>query len=118
VSDLRHFDNESDTDVVVGHDFMLCRLYQPLGQQLGYLGSTSFDDDWRGMQVWQNIGYPIDVGGGSRPAVQFNQSREDDSEDDDGQIIETEASLNNGNSGGSRSLGLPSLQRRFRRRHV
>lgn len=99
VSDLRHFDNESDTDFVVGHDFMLCRLYEPLGQQLGYLGS-SFDDDWRGMQVWQNIGYPVDVRSGSRPAVQFNQSMEDDYEDDDGQIMETEASLNNGNSGG------------------
>jgi hypothetical protein len=100
VSDLRHYDNESDTDFVVGHDYMLCRLYEPLGQQLGYLGSTSFDDDWRGMQVWHNIGYPIDVGGGSRPAVQINQSVEDDYEDDDGQILETEASLNNGNSGG------------------
>jgi V8-like Glu-specific endopeptidase len=100
VSDLRHFDAESDTDYIVGHDFMLCRLYEPLGQRLGYLGSTSFDDDWRGLNVWDNIGYPVDVGGGTRPAVQLNQSMEDDSEDDDGQIIETEASLNNGNSGG------------------
>jgi hypothetical protein len=100
VSDLRHYDAESDTDYIVGHDFMLCRLYQPLGQRLGYLGATSFDDSWRGLQVWDNIGYPIDVGGGTRPAVQFNQSMEDDYEDDDGQILETEASLNNGNSGG------------------
>jgi len=100
VSDLRHYDDESDLDYIVGHDFMLCRLYQPLGQRLGYLGSTSFHDSWRGLQVWDNIGYPIDVGGGTRPAVQFNQSMEDDYEDDDGQILETEASLNNGNSGG------------------
>lgn len=100
VSDLRHYDAESDTDYVVGHDFMLCRLYEPLGRRLGYLGSTSFNDDWRGQQVWHNIGYPFDVGGGTRPAVQVNQSMEDDYEDDDGQILETEASLNNGNSGG------------------
>jgi V8-like Glu-specific endopeptidase len=100
VSDLRHYDNESDNEFIVGHDFMLCRLFEPLGQQLGYLGSTSFDDDWRGMQVWHNVGYPIDVGGGTRPAVQVNQSMEDDYEDDDGQYIETEASLNHGNSGG------------------
>jgi V8-like Glu-specific endopeptidase len=100
VSDLRHFDAESDTDYIVGHDFMLCRLYEPLGRRLGYLGSTSFDDDWRGMQVWHNVGYPGDVGGGTRPAVQVNQSMEDDYEDDDGQMLETEASLNNGNSGG------------------
>jgi V8-like Glu-specific endopeptidase len=100
VSDLQHYDAESDLEYIVGHDFMLCRLYEPLGQQLGYLGSTPFNDDWRSWQVWHNVGYPIDVGGGSRPAVQMNQSMEDDYEDDDGQYIETEASLNNGNSGG------------------
>ncbi len=100
VSDLRHYDDESDTEYVVGHDFMLCRLYEPLGAQIGYLGATTFDDDWRGWGVWHNVGYPIDVGGGQRPAVQVNQSMEDDSEDDSGQIIETEASLNHGNSGG------------------
>jgi V8-like Glu-specific endopeptidase len=100
VSDLRHYDAESDTEYVVGHDFMLCRLYDPLGRRLGFLGSTSFDDDWRGMKVWHNVGYPNDVGGGTRPAVQLNQSMEDDYEDDDGQYLETEASLNNGNSGG------------------
>jgi V8-like Glu-specific endopeptidase len=100
VSDLVRYAEESDTEYKVGHDFMLCRLFEPLGQRLGYLGATSFDDDWRGWQVWDNIGYPIDVGGGTRPAVQFNQSIEDDYEDDDGQFLETEASLNNGNSGG------------------
>ena len=100
VSDLRHYDDESDADYVAGHDFMLCRLYEPLGARIGYLGATIFNDDWRGLGVWDNIGYPGDVGGGQRPAVQFNQSMEDDSEDDSGQIIETEASLNHGNSGG------------------
>jgi V8-like Glu-specific endopeptidase len=100
VSDLRRYADESDSAYVVGHDFMLCRLYEPLGQRLGYLGCTTFDDSWRGLQVWDNIGYPGDVGGGSRPAVQFNQSMEDDFEDDGGQYMETEASLNKGNSGG------------------
>jgi len=52
------------------------------------------------MNVWSNVGYPIDVGGGQRPAVQTGQSMEDDYEDDSGQYIETEASLNHGNSGG------------------
>ena len=100
VSDLRHYDAESDTEFVVGHDYMLCRLYEPLGQRLGYLGATSFNDGWRGLRAWHNVGYPVDVGGGTRPAVQMNQSMEDDYEDDNGQLIETEASLNNGNSGG------------------
>ncbi|MEO8829025.1 trypsin-like peptidase domain-containing protein [Lapillicoccus sp.] len=100
VSDLRHYDSESDTQYIVGHDFMLCRLFEPMGQHLGFIGASTFDDDWRGMNVWSNVGYPIDVGGGQRPAVQTGQSMEDDYEDDSGQYIETEASLNHGNSGG------------------
>ena len=100
VSDLQRYAEESDQEYIIGHDFLLCRLFEPLGQRLGYLGYTSFDDSWRGLQVWDNIGYPVDVGGGSRPAVQFNQSMEDDFEDDGGQYLETEASLNHGNSGG------------------
>lgn len=100
VSDLRHYDAESDGEYVLGHDFMLCRLYEPLGVRMGYLGATVFADRWRGQGVWHNVGYPFDVGGSNRPAVQFNQSMEDDYEDDDGQYIETEASLNHGNSGG------------------
>ena len=101
VSDLRAYSTDGDsTEYTVSHDFMLCRLYEPLGQNLGYLGATSYSGDWDGLQVWQNIGYPIDVGGGSQPAVQFNQSMIDDDNDDGGQIVETNATLNHGNSGG------------------
>jgi V8-like Glu-specific endopeptidase len=100
VSDLRHYDAESDNEFRVGHDYMLCRLFEPLGQRLGFLGATTFDDDWRDKGVWHNIGYPIDVGNSTQPAVQVNQSIEDDYEDDNGQYMETEASLNHGNSGG------------------
>lgn len=100
VSNLRHYDAESDNEFRVGHDYMLCRLFEPLGQRLGYLGSTTFNDDWRDKGVWHNIGYPIDVGNSTQPVVQVNQSIEDDYEDDNGQYMETEASLNHGNSGG------------------
>jgi len=44
VSDLRHYDSESDTEYVVGHDFMLCRLFEPIGEHLGFLGATTFDE--------------------------------------------------------------------------
>jgi V8-like Glu-specific endopeptidase len=99
VSDARHYGTD-DTDFNLSHDYAVLRLFEPLGNRLGYIGTTSFDDGWRGLNVWSNIGYPFDVAGGQRPAVQNWQSMEDDSEDDDGQILETEASLNHGNSGG------------------
>jgi V8-like Glu-specific endopeptidase len=100
VSDVVWYADESDTEYIVSHDYLVGRLYTPLGKKIGYLGATEFDDDWRDLNVWQNIGYPADIGGAARPVVQFDQSIEDDYEDDDGQYLETEASLNNGNSGG------------------
>lgn len=99
VSDARHYDLD-DTDFNLAHDYAVLRLFEPLGHRLGFLGTTSFDDNWRGLNVWSNIGYPFDAGGGERPAVQNYQPMEDDYEDDDGQTLETEASLNHGNSGG------------------
>ena len=99
VSDARHYGTD-DTDFNLSHDYAVLRLFEPMGNRLGYIGTTSFDDGWRGLNVWSNIGYPFDVASGERPAVQNWQSVEDDFEDDDGQTLETEASLNHGNSGG------------------
>ncbi|MFE2997712.1 hypothetical protein ACFXG4_22175 [Nocardia sp. NPDC059246] len=100
VSDLAHYNAERDTVYGAGHDFMLCRLFEPMGHQLGFLGATSFADNWRGLQVWHSIGYPADMGGGTRPAVRINQSVEHDHEDDNGRYIETEAGLDHGNAAG------------------
>jgi V8-like Glu-specific endopeptidase len=98
-SDARYYGTD-DSEFNLSHDYAILRLFEPLGHQLGYLGTTTFDDDWRNLNVWSNIGYPFDVGGAERPAVQNFQPMEDDYEDDDGQTMETEASLNHGNSGG------------------
>ncbi|WP_144030877.1 trypsin-like serine peptidase [Bradyrhizobium japonicum] len=66
VSDARHYGTD-DTEFNLSHDYAVLRLFEPLGHQLGYIGTTSFVDDWRNLNVWSNIGYPFDVGGGERP---------------------------------------------------
>jgi len=88
-----------DDEFNASHDYAVLRLREPLGNQLGYLGSTSFDDSWRGLDVWFNVGYPADIASAQRPVWQ-HYPIEDDYEDDDGQILETEASTEHGSSGG------------------
>ncbi len=83
----------------MSHDYAVMRLYEPLGTQLGYLGYVApFDDDWRNLDVWFNVAYHRDFSSFERPAWQ-RYAIEDDYEDDDGQLLETEASLEHGSSG-------------------
>lgn len=97
-SDVTYYNTEDD-EFNLAHDYAVIRLFEPMGSQLGYLGSISYDDDWNGEDVWINIGYPSDMGGGVEPAWQ-QASIFNNVSDDDGEILETMASLAHGNSGG------------------
>jgi len=99
VSDA-HWYVRDDTEFNVSHDYAALRLYDPLGSQLGYFGANEFDDDWRNLRVFSGVGYPKDIANNEEPVVQFNWWMADDFEDDDGQILETTASLEHGESGG------------------
>jgi V8-like Glu-specific endopeptidase len=98
VSDVTNYGTD-DTEYNVSHDYAVLRLFNPLGASLGFLGSTEFDDGWRNNDNFINIGYMSDIAGAQRPVWQ-RYWIEDDFEDDDGQYLETEASLNHGASGG------------------
>ncbi len=43
-----------------GNDFMAGELYDPIGDDLGYFGATSYNSDWEDMAVWTMCGYPHD----------------------------------------------------------
>jgi len=98
VSDVVNYGTD-DTEYNLSHDYAVLRLYDPMGASLGYLGSTEFDDGWRNNDNFINIGYMSDIAGAQEPVWQ-RYWIEDDYEDDDGQTLETEASLNSGASGG------------------
>jgi Trypsin-like peptidase domain len=38
-------------------DYAVLRLYDPLGDQLGYFGNTDYSEDWNNLAVWANVGY-------------------------------------------------------------
>lgn len=43
-----------------GNDFLVGELYDPIGDDLGYFGATTYDSDWEDMAVWTMAGYPYD----------------------------------------------------------
>jgi len=98
VSDVNGFDVDGD---VVGYDWAVCRLYEPLGNMLGFFGYNGYSDDWENDPRWSIIGYPGAIAGAQRPSFQGSVSSNDtDGDSNGGMEIETEADLTPGNSGG------------------
>ena len=85
-----------------GYDWAILRLYEPLGQSLGYFGYNSYSDGWNDLPVWSNIGYPGDIDNAEEPAFQQGFTINDtDGDDNGGEELETEnCDLYFGNSGG------------------
>lgn len=89
----------------VAEDYVVCVLRERLGEELGWLGTTTYADNWDGGSYWSHVGYPDDVGGGTRPAWELwfsiaNSWHPGFFEEGAGLDIETFASLNHGDSGG------------------
>jgi len=55
---------------VVGYDWAVLRLYEPLGSSLGYFGYNSYSIDWNDLTVWSNIRYPGDIDNAEELAFQ------------------------------------------------
>jgi hypothetical protein len=66
VSELRGYADHSQ-----GDDMAVLKLYQPLGESLGFFGYKTYNDDWEGDDRWIIMGYPAAVAGGNRPSLQF-----------------------------------------------
>ncbi len=94
----RGVENEDD---VTGLDYVICKLYTPLGNSVGWMGSQSFgDDDNYYNGNWTSVGYPGDFFSGQRPSVEYNLTIEDVDNDDDGRELETYVFSTGGWSGG------------------
>ncbi len=85
-----------------GYDWAILRLYEPLGNSLGYYGYNSYSTSWNNLPVWSNIGYPGDIDNAEEPAFQQGFTINDtDGDSNGGEELETEnCDLNHGNSGG------------------
>jgi hypothetical protein len=85
-------------------DYAVLRLYTPLGDRLGWFGSTDYSEDWNDGNYWASVGYPGDMFGGVFPSVELPVSIEDGDSpgvfSNPGLNLETEASISSGASGG------------------
>jgi V8-like Glu-specific endopeptidase len=102
VSDVRGYDTSYFSGSPTGYDWAICKLYNPVGQSLGYFGFNGYSSDWENWNVWTVAGYPVGVAGGQRPSWQGGISiLDDDGDSNDGQELESEtADITGGNSGG------------------
>lgn len=70
-----------------GYDYVVCRLFNPLGNSLSWMGTQSWgNDDEYYRRRFTSSGYPDSFGG--RPAVEFNIGVVDIDNDDPGKEIE------------------------------
>ena len=86
---------------VTGYDYVICKLYNPLGNALGWMGSASFgsEDDYYNKR-FVSSGYPGSYG--ERPAVELDMAVRDIDNDSPGKELEFDlrADLGHGWSGG------------------
>jgi hypothetical protein len=105
VNDYEQIGPNDIGEYACAEDYVVCILEQRLGEQLGWFGTLSYDDDWDGTNYWSHVGYPEDVGGGTKPAWEqwfsvLNSWHPGYLQTGDGLDILTHASMNHGDSGG------------------
>lgn len=84
-----------------GYDWVIGKLYEPLGDSLGWFGYNGYSDDWEDEPYWSTVGYPGDVTGGERPTLQTSiRVFDDDSDSHGGRELEHRGDSTDGNSGG------------------
>jgi len=98
VSDARGYDVSGSP---TGYDWAVLRLYEPLGDWLGYFGYNGYSSSWEDDAYWTILGYPGGVAMGQRPSYQNGVSVfDDDSDSNGGRELETKGDITPGNSGG------------------
>jgi V8-like Glu-specific endopeptidase len=86
-------------DSTQDRDLAILKLYDPLGDALGWPGIKTYNDDWEDQAVWTLVGYP-DLTGGERPTFQSGIAVIDDDPSGDFTEVEHRGDATDGNSGG------------------
>jgi V8-like Glu-specific endopeptidase len=97
VSDFRSLDSGAST--VSAHDMSILRLYDPLGDGLGYFGVKTYDRAWQDGNYWALAGYPSALTP-ERPSYQLGIAVLDSDADGGALELEHHGDVTSGDSGG------------------
>lgn len=86
----------SDTE----EDYVCLVLDQRLGDLCGWMGTRGYDSGWNGLTDWDHIGYPGDLGGGTRPSFQGSISIDNTVGGSSDEYLSQKADIWPGQSGG------------------
>ncbi|HDR8066470.1 TPA: trypsin-like serine protease [Bacillus cereus] len=96
------------TDANQDRDIAIIKLYDPLGDALGWMGIKQYNDDWEDRGMWTLVGYPGSLTRGERPTLQSGISVIDDDPSGDFTEIEHRGDATDGNSGGPLFASFPN----------
>jgi hypothetical protein len=100
VSDARGWDVSYYSRLPDAHDMAILRLYDPLGDWLGYFGSKPYSDSYTGHPYWNLTGYPGAIAGAERPSYQLGIAVNEADASTDALDLEHRGDSTSGDSGG------------------
>ncbi len=65
-----------------GNDLQICRLFDPVGDSLGFFGARVYDSDWEDQSYWTMAGFPYDRSKFAMSVQHGIHVRDDDDGDD------------------------------------
>jgi V8-like Glu-specific endopeptidase len=100
VSDARGWDVSYYSRLPDAHDMAILRLYDPLGDWLGFFGSKPYSDSYTSHPYWNLTGYPAAIAGAERPSYQLGIAVDEADASTDALDLEHRGDSTGGDSGG------------------
>ena len=81
-------------------DYAVLVVNERLGDRFGWLGTKVYDSGWDDDNVWETMGYPTDIAGGTQPIFEMDKNLDEDEFDlGSGRAMTTSADMKRGQSG-------------------
>jgi hypothetical protein len=100
VSDARGRDTSYRSGLPTSEDMAVLRLYDPLGDALGYFGAKTYISQWNNLPEFYLVGYPALIANAERPSYERRIPVLNDIENSGFAIIDHHGDSTPGDSGG------------------